>query len=96
MRLLTTPAAEQDLLTIWSHIAEDNPAAADQMLQRLNARFGQLLGQPLSGESQDRFRSGLRSIIEGPYIVFYQPRPDAILIYRILHGARRWEELISE
>ena len=50
---------------------------------------------PLSGESQDRFRTGLRSVIEGNYVVFYEPRPDEVLIYRILHGARNWEELLG-
>jgi toxin ParE1/3/4 len=96
MRLRKTPAAEQDLLAIWEYIAQDSPAAADRLLVRFNNRFGQLLQVPLVGESQDRFRAGLRSVVEGSYIVFYEPRPGEILIYRILHGARRWEDLVSE
>jgi toxin ParE1/3/4 len=65
MRLRKTPAAEQDLLAIWEYIAQDNPAAADRLLARFNSRFSQLLRSPLSGESQERFRLGLRSIVEG-------------------------------
>jgi toxin ParE1/3/4 len=96
MRLRTTPAAEQDLYAIWDYIAADNTAAADRFLRQLQERFSQLLQSPLSGESQDRFRPGLRSIIEGSYVIFYEPRDYEILIYRVLHGARRWGDLISE
>jgi toxin ParE1/3/4 len=96
MRLRKTPAAEQDLLAIWDYIAVDSPSSADRFHQRLQDRFKQLLRQPHSGESQERFRPRLRSVIEGSYIIFYEPCPDEILIYRILHGARRWEDLIIE
>lgn len=96
MRLRTTLAAEQDLLGIWEHIAEANPAAADRVLQQFHGRFQQLLQFPLSGESQEGFRPGLRSIVEGSYVIFYEPCPGEILIYRVLHGARRWEDLVSE
>jgi toxin ParE1/3/4 len=95
MRLRKTAIAEQDLLAIWDYIAPDSPGAANRFLQRLGDRFQSLLRNPLSGESQDRFRIGLRSVVEGNYIVFYEPRPNEILIYRILHGARNWEELLA-
>lgn len=96
MRLRKSAIAEQDLLVIWDYIAQDSPGAANRFLQRLGDRFQSLLKNPLSGESQDRFRSGLRSVVEGKYVVFYEPRPDEILIYRVLHGARNWEELLSD
>jgi toxin ParE1/3/4 len=95
LRLRKTSAAEQDLLGIWEYIARDNPTAADRFWNRLSERMQALLQQPFMGESQDRFRPGLRSIVEGSYIIFYESRPDEILIYRVLHGARRWEELLT-
>jgi toxin ParE1/3/4 len=95
MRLRKTPIAEQDLLGIWEYIARDSPAAADRFLQRLDERFQLLLKEPLMGESQDRFRTGLRSIVEGSYIAFYEPRENEILLYRVLHGARKWDDLLS-
>jgi toxin ParE1/3/4 len=94
LRLRKSSIAERDLLSIWEHIAQDNPTAADQLWRRLEERFALLRKNPFMGESQDRYRPGLRSIAEGSYIVFYEPGPDEILIYRILHGARRWEELL--
>jgi toxin ParE1/3/4 len=96
MRLLKTPAAENDLFSIWEHIAKDSLSAADRFLRRLQNRFEQLQQFPLSGESQSQHRSGLRSIVEGSYIVFYEPRQNEILIYRVLHGARRWEDLLTD
>jgi toxin ParE1/3/4 len=96
MRLRRSAIAEQDLLSIWEYIADDNPAAADRMLLRFEKRFKSLLKFPYSGESQERFRPGLRSIVEGSYVIFFEPRPNEILIYRVLHGARKWEDLLSE
>jgi toxin ParE1/3/4 len=96
MRLRKSAIAEQDLLTIWDYIAQDSPAAANRFLQRLDDRFQALLRNPLSGESQDRFRTGLRSVVEGNYIIFYEPRPSEILIYRVIHAARMWQDLLSD
>lgn len=96
MRLRQSAIAEQDLFAIWDYIAQDSPTAADRFLQRLGDRFQSLLKNPFSGESRDRFRTGLRSLVEGNYIVFYEPRPNEILIYRVLHAARNWEELLSD
>jgi toxin ParE1/3/4 len=64
------------------------------MLERLQQRFDSLLSFPYIGQSQDRYRAGLRSIVEGKYIIFYEPRPDEIVIFRVLHGARNWEDLL--
>ncbi len=93
-RLRKTPIASQDMLGIWEYIAQDNPTAADRVWQRFEDRFELLLKFPYLGESQERFRPGLRSVVEGSYVIFYEPRPDEILIYRILHGARQWEDLL--
>lgn len=94
MRLRRSTIAERDLLEIWEYIARDGPQAADRMWQRFQDRFKQLLKFPTMGESRERFRPGLRSIVEGAYVIFYEPRPDELLIYRVLHGARRWESLL--
>jgi toxin ParE1/3/4 len=96
MRLRRSAIAEQDLLSIWEYIAADNRQAADRMLLRFEKRFASFLKFPYSGESQERFRPGLRSIVEGSYVIFFEPRPNEILIYRVLHGARKWEDLLSE
>jgi toxin ParE1/3/4 len=35
-RLVLSPAAENDLVEIWSYIAADSPANADRFLERLH------------------------------------------------------------
>jgi toxin ParE1/3/4 len=65
------------------------------MWQRLDKRLNLLLQHPLMGESKEQYRPRLRSVVEGPYIIFYEPHSDGILIYRVLHGARQWEDLLS-
>jgi toxin ParE1/3/4 len=94
-RLRKTRIAEQDLLGIWEHISTESPVAADRVWQKLHERFELLLKFPSMGESQDHYRQGLRSVVEGAYLVFYEPCPNEILIYRVLHSARQWEELLS-
>jgi len=93
-RLQKLPIAEQDLLGIWDRISDDSPTAADRVWQQLHERFDLLLKYPNMGESQERYRPGLRSVVEGSYIIFYRPVHDGILIYRVLHGARQWENLL--
>lgn len=88
MRVKLTPAARDDLQAIWSFIANDNPTAADRFLRRLSARMEKIPLAPHMGERQDRYRAGLRSIVEGAYVIFYLPTDDAIEIHRVLHGAR--------
>lgn len=96
MRLRRTAAAERDLLEIWDYIARDNVAAADRMLERFQSRFTLLLKFPEMGESQEQYRAKLRVIVEGNYLIFYEPGTDEVLIYRVLHGARRWEDLLAD
>ena len=48
-RLVFTERAQADLLEAWLFIAEDNPAAADKVLDTLEQEAKLLLLQPLIG-----------------------------------------------
>lgn len=87
-QLRITPAAEDDLFSIWAYIAKDSPGAADRFLRRLNDRMQRLPQAPFVGERQDQYRAGLRSIVEGSYVIFYEVNANKVSIYRVLHGAR--------
>jgi len=95
-QLRITPAAQDDLFSIWSYIAKDSPNAADRFLRRLHARMNKLPLSPEVGERQDRYRPGLRSIVEGSYIIFYELTSDSVSIYRILHGARDLDAIFGQ
>jgi toxin ParE1/3/4 len=95
-RIFRTPQANEDLLGIWKYIAIDqqNPAIADHVLRELDATVHLLAENPLLGQSIERYRPELRMFTRWRYIIFFQPIANGIQIFRILHGARAWEELI--
>jgi len=43
---------------------------------------------PLAGAAREQLAAGLRVAFHSPYAIYYQPLPDAIVIVRIIHGAR--------
>ncbi len=92
-RVLRTSKAEEDLLEIWSYIADDNPAAADTLLDDIDAACRTLAANPVSGRAREELAPRLRSFPVGSYIVFYRPMEDGIVVIRVLHGARDLPEL---
>ena len=72
------------------YIAEDNPAAADRLVQRI-VRAVSLLGKNPAMGRPGRV-SGTRELVVGdtPYIVPYRVRANAVEILRVFHAARKW------
>lgn len=50
-RIIRAPAAESDAVEIWSYIAEDNPRAADRLLDRFDRVCRTISRQPQLGKS---------------------------------------------
>lgn len=84
--------AEEDILAIAEHIAQDNPTAAARWLDQIEQKFLLLAQQPYMGEAVDYLRPGLRRVTHGDYLIFYEPRETGIGLVRVLHGARRIED----
>jgi toxin ParE1/3/4 len=80
--------ADSDLDEIADFIADHNPTAALQQIERLYDKFRLLAAQPLLGESCEQLCRGLRRFVAGGYVIYYMPRGDVIEIERVLHGAR--------
>lgn len=80
---------EDDLIAIWLHVARDSEAAADRLLDRIEARWQQLATYPHSGAARDDIAPGIRHLIVGEYLILYRVREDAIEIVRVLHGRRK-------
>lgn len=87
-RIIRSPEAKADALEIWSYIAEDNPTAADRLLDRFDNLFRQLLAQPQLGKAVPELAVNLRFIPVGAYLIFYRLVENDIQVVRILHGAR--------
>lgn len=93
-RIVRTRQAREDVLSIWSYIAEEQHAlkAADGLIEKFDKTLQALARNPLMGTRQDRYREGLRCFPVGKYIIFYEPVNDGIRVIRVLHGARRLED----
>ena len=96
------PRAELDLQTAAEYIAQDNLDAAVRFINAAEDAFRKLAEMPGMGptcEFDSPELSGLRSWPMGGsfrnYLVFYRQVPDGVEIVRVLHGARKIEEILE-
>ena len=88
-RIRFTNSAEADLLELWLAIAEENLVAADESLDSIHATVALLGTQPEMGRVRPELSEGLCSFpTRTPYIIFYLPDKNGLLIVRVLHHAR--------
>ena len=84
-----TESAQNDLLEAWQFIAEENPAAADRVLDVIDGEAQMLLHQPLMGKARPELAEGMRSWpTSTSYILFYVAAKESITVVRVLHRAR--------
>ncbi|MFI5094106.1 MAG: type II toxin-antitoxin system RelE/ParE family toxin [Candidatus Acidiferrum sp.] len=72
------------------YIAEDNPAAADRVVQRIFRAVALLSKNPSMGRAGRV--PGTRELVvpNTPYIIPYRVHAGAIEILRVFHAARKW------
>jgi toxin ParE1/3/4 len=92
-RLIRTESAKADMSAIADYISVDNPLAAERWLDEINQTLALLAEYPHIGEQVDHLAPGIRRFCVGNYLLFYRPLHDGIELRRILHGARRIEDL---
>jgi toxin ParE1/3/4 len=93
-RYFLSRLADEDISAIWNYIARDNPSAADRIVDRFTETFERLAEFPESGERYSHPQGELRRSIVSPYLIFFRLSDDQIEIVRVLHGSRRWEDLL--
>ena len=89
--------AEHDLYDIYDYIARDTPQVAIVFVELIDARISSLAAHPHLGPvvREERLqRLGFRYLAIGDYVAFYKVEDSAILVYRVLHGARDWSRLL--
>lgn len=93
-KLLYAASAENDLLEAWIYVAQESLAAADRMLDQIEAEAFRLLEQPLMGRERPELAPGIRSWpTSTPYILFYFPHAPDLIVARVLHHARDMEAI---
>jgi toxin ParE1/3/4 len=94
---ILTDQAKDDLTEIWLAIAQRrDERTADRMNRKILKQCHSHAQFPESGRLRDDLNPGLRSFPVRPYVVFYQPQEDTILVVRILDGRRDIERIMSE
>lgn len=88
-----TERCEQDLIELWLYIAEDNPAAADRLLDEIEAKCRLLSEQPRLGPARPDIRPELRYFPIGSYLILYREITGGVEIVRVVHGARDLPDL---
>jgi len=97
MNVVIPVHVRNELFWIALNVAQDNPAAADKLVDALEARCLKL------GENPDRgtviaTRKGvaIRRLVEGRYLIVYSVTADQVRIHRITHGARSPRLLLKD
>ena len=83
--IFTVPASH-DLTDIHDFIARDDVEAAFRFVQRLEQRCKDIVALPGMGRRRDDLALGLRSIVEGEYLIFYRVSGDDVIIQRVIQG----------
>jgi toxin ParE1/3/4 len=91
--LRRTRQAEEDLVGIWIYIAADNPGAADRLLDEIESKAQLLAVNPELGQARPDIADELRYLPVGRYLILYRVIDRGIEIVRVVHGARRLEDL---
>jgi toxin ParE1/3/4 len=94
-RIVRTPRAEEDLLDIWGYIAQDSPAAADRLLDRIDRALAVLADFPRLGPLREDIGIGACYHVVGRYLIFYRDIGDGIEVVRVVHGMRNLSGLLD-
>ena len=86
-------AAEDDLIEIWGNIAQDDPRAADALLNRIDEACGHLGQHPAMGPVRPDLAAELRYFVVARYLILYRIVADGIEVVRVVHGARHLPDL---
>jgi toxin ParE1/3/4 len=96
MRLEWSIFAQADRDAIFDYIEADSPQAAITIDDRIREQAETLIQFPQSGRIGRV--EGTRELVvdRTPYIVAYRTMRGTVRILRVLHGARRWPDVLFE
>jgi toxin ParE1/3/4 len=73
---------------IWRRVATDNETAADELLARMFDRLELAATQPYMGVARPELSSTARILVEGRYVLIYEPMSYGIFVVAFVHGMR--------
>lgn len=92
------PAVWDDLQEIFDYIFIDSPKAVEDTFERILNSLHRLEQFPNSGvlapdKELKKFEFGM--VVASPYISFYRIIENTVFVYHIVHGARKYAELLK-
>ncbi|CAM4230642.1 type II toxin-antitoxin system RelE/ParE family toxin [Lacicoccus alkaliphilus] len=91
------PVAESDLDNILNYILIDDAKAAERVLNRITDALRHLETSSYAGlkvVEESLVHLDLRMIVSDPYIVFYRIIDNTVYIFRVLHEARDYLQIL--
>jgi toxin ParE1/3/4 len=92
MKIWMSPEAEQDLIDIFDYILQDNPGAAEKILDRIENAIRLLNEQPHMGRPGRVPKTRELVLTDAPFIIPYQVRTNRLEILRVYHSSRKWPD----
>ncbi|WP_105386541.1 type II toxin-antitoxin system RelE/ParE family toxin [Neorhizobium alkalisoli] len=94
-KLLWTPKARADVKNIYIHMVKEQPRSAERYFANFRRKAELLIEHPRLGERHPEIFRTARMLVEAPYVILYETRPDAddepidaIEIVRVVDGRR--------
>ena len=87
-QVLLTAEAEESRIELWLRVAQDSPAAADRLLERIDEKCRLYATQPEMGSPRPDLGRHVRCFPVGNHVVIYRPLDDGLLVLLVIHGAR--------
>jgi toxin ParE1/3/4 len=94
MRVIWFKRAIWDLKSAKDYITQDDPQAAQQIVQRIKDKVSLLSEQPGIGRPGRVPNTKELVVDRTPFILPYRVRDNKIEILRVLHASRRWPKKI--
>lgn len=88
------PKAIEDIEAIGDFIAADDPTRAVSFIEELIALGARIAERPRAFQRRDDLAPGLRQAVHDRYLILFTIDADRVVVERVVHGARRLEDLI--
>ena len=92
-RLEWRPEAEIDLIELVDFISDDDPDAAQELKDEIEAKAAKLPDHPKLYKASLRVKGMRELIVRSNYIVLYRETPDLVEIVNIVHARRQFPQL---
>jgi toxin ParE1/3/4 len=86
MEIIFSDRADQDLVRIYSYLADRDLRAARSLIQSIDRKLRNLAAFPFIGRERPHLARGIRSLVVGNYLIFYRVQSSHIGIARIIDG----------